>query len=116
MSTATPPSDLPERLNLIEFPCEFPLKIMGKRVDDFAQTIAEVVQQFAPDFDPATLEMRPSSSGKYLGLTCTINATSQADACSLIKPRIFGRTACNGIGNTHNASVRGVSLWLGLKL
>ena len=77
MSTATPPSDLPERLNLIEFPCEFPLKIMGKRVDDFAQTIAEVVQQFAPDFNPATMEMRPSSSGKYLGLTCTINATSQ---------------------------------------
>lgn len=77
MSTATPPNDLPERLNLIEFPCDFPLKIMGKRVDDFAQTIAEVVQCFAPDFDPATMEMRPSSSGKYLGLTCTINATSQ---------------------------------------
>jgi hypothetical protein len=85
MSTATPPSDLPERLNLIEFPCEFPLKIMGKRVDDFAQTIAEVVQQFAPDFDPATMEMRPSSSGKYLGLTCTINATSQEQLDSVYR-------------------------------
>ena len=85
MSTVTPPSDLPERLNLIEFPCEFPLKIMGKRVDDFAQTIAEVVQQFAPDFDPATMEMRPSSSGKYLGLTCTINATSQEQLDSVYR-------------------------------
>ncbi|MGL4768336.1 MAG: YbeD family protein [Formosimonas sp.] len=65
------------RTTLLEFPCEFPLKIMGKRVDEFAQTIAELVVQHAPDFDPATMEMRPSSSGKYLGLTCTINATSQ---------------------------------------
>lgn len=68
----------PERLNIIEFPCEFPLKVMGKRVDEFAQTIGELVKQFAPDFDVASMEMRPSSSGKYLGLTCTINATSQA--------------------------------------
>ena len=51
---------------------------MGKRVDEFAQTIGELVKQFAPDFDVASMEMRPSSSGKYLGLTCTINATSQA--------------------------------------
>lgn len=82
MSIATPPNDQPndqpERLNLIEFPCEFPLKIMGKRIDEFAQTIGELVQQHAPDFDMSTIEMRPSSSGKYLGLTCTINATSQA--------------------------------------
>ena len=85
MSTAIPSNDLPERLNLIEFPCEFPLKIMGKRVDAFAQTIAEVVQQFAPDFDPATMEMRPSSSGKYLGLTCTINATSQEQLDSVYR-------------------------------
>ena len=69
--------EVEERTTLLEFPCEFPLKIMGKRVDEFAQTIVELVQQHAPDFDPAGIEMRPSSSGNYLGLTCTINATSQ---------------------------------------
>ena len=67
-----------EKTTLLEFPCEFPLKIMGKHADEFAQTVAQVVQQFAPDFDPDTMEMRPSSTGKYLGLTCTIIATSQA--------------------------------------
>ena len=36
----------------------------------------------------------------------TTNATSQADACSLINPSIFGRTACNGIGKTRNTSVQ----------
>ncbi|TDR32149.1 DUF493 family protein [Hydromonas duriensis] len=84
-STDTKNSDTPERLNLLEFPCEFPLKIMGKRVDDFAQTIGTLVQQFAPDFDIGTMEMRPSSSGKYLGLTCTINATSQAQLDDLYR-------------------------------
>ena len=68
----------PERTTLLEFPCEFPIKIMGKRVDEFAQVITELVLGFAPDFNPATIEMRPSARGNYIGLTCTINATSQA--------------------------------------
>lgn len=67
-----------ERTTLLEFPCDFPLKIMGAAVDGFAQTIAEVVLQHAPDFDPASIEMRPSKAGNYLSLTCTIRATSQA--------------------------------------
>ncbi len=74
-----------EKTSLLEFPCEFPLKIMGKSETHFAQSIAEVVQQFAPDFDAATIEMRPSSSGNYLGLTCTINATSQTQLDDLYR-------------------------------
>jgi hypothetical protein len=66
-----------ERQSLLEFPCAFPLKIMGRAADDFAQTVLEVVLRHAPDFDAATMEMRPSSAGRYLGLTCTINATSR---------------------------------------
>ena len=63
--------------SLLEFPCAFPIKIMGRTRDGFAQAIVAVVQKHAPDFDPATLEMRASSAGKYLSLTCTINATSR---------------------------------------
>jgi uncharacterized protein len=77
MTSNNNPSETTERTTLLEFPCEFPLKVMGKRVDEFAQTIAEVVKSHAPDFDERTMEFRPSSSGNYLGLTCTINATSQ---------------------------------------
>ena len=50
---------------------------MGERHDDFAQTIASLVQQHAADFNPAHIEMRPSSSGKYLSLTCTVRASSK---------------------------------------
>lgn len=62
---------------LFEFPCEFPLKIMGAARDDFAQAMVTVVRAHAPDFDPATVEMRASGKGNYLALTCTIRAHSQ---------------------------------------
>jgi len=65
------------RESLLEFPCAFPLKIMGLSHDALAQTILEVVLHHAPDYDGASMEMRTSSSGKYISLTCTINATSQ---------------------------------------
>lgn len=74
-----------ERTTLLEFPCDFPLKIMGAAVDGFAQTIAEVVLQHAPGFDPASIEMRPSKAGNYLSLTCTIRATSQAQLDKLYR-------------------------------
>ena len=62
---------------LLEFPCAFPLKIMGLACDALAQSVLEVVLHHAPDFDGATMEMRASSTGKYISLTCTINATSK---------------------------------------
>lgn len=73
------------RTTLLEFPCEFPIKIMGARVDDFAQTVLGVVLRHAPDFDAATMQMRPSSKGNYLSITCTVNATSQAQLDALYR-------------------------------
>ena len=63
--------------SLLEYPCEFPLKIMGATRAGFAQAVLEVVQRHAADFDGATLEMKSSKHGKYLSITCTINATSR---------------------------------------
>lgn len=65
------------RQTLLEFPCDFPIKAMGARVDGFAQAVLEVVLRHAPDFDAATMEMRPSSKGNYLSVTCTFRAVSQ---------------------------------------
>jgi len=61
----------------LKFPTAFPIKVMGHTQDGFAQAIVTIVRKHARDFDPATLEMRASSRGKYLSLTCTINATSR---------------------------------------
>ena len=62
---------------LLQFPTDFPIKVMGRAVDGFADTITAVLRRHAPDFDPATLEMRPSRQGTYLGLTATIRAVSR---------------------------------------
>ena len=62
---------------LLEFPTLFPLKIMGRRHPDFAQTILDIVLKHAPDFNGATMEMRASAKGNYLSLTCTILARSK---------------------------------------
>jgi uncharacterized protein len=70
---------------LLAFPCEFPIKIMGLTQKGFAQAVIKVVQRHAPDFDAATLEMRPSREGKYLSLTCTIRAVSREQLDALYR-------------------------------
>ncbi|MBP6095809.1 MAG: DUF493 domain-containing protein [Methyloversatilis sp.] len=71
--------------SLLEFPTDFPLKIMGARQDDFAQEVVTVVLRHAPDFDPASLEMRPSSGGRYISFTATIRATSREQLDALYR-------------------------------
>lgn len=74
MTTATPDGAQP---SLIEYPSDFPLKILGHTQPGFAQAILAVVKKHAPDFDDATLAMKTSKKGKYLSVTCVIRATSR---------------------------------------
>ena len=68
---------------LLEFPTDFPVKIMGEHRDDFTQTMVELVQRHAPDFNPETVEMRVSSKGNYVSVTCVVRATSKAQLDAL---------------------------------
>lgn len=70
---------------LIEYPCDFPIKIMGAMHDDFAQVMVELVIQHDPGFDAGKVEMRPSSKGSYLGLTVTVRATSREQLDNLYR-------------------------------
>ena len=67
-----PPSD-----SLITYPCQFPIKVMGVQTDNLMSAISHIARQFDPAFDATTIELRPSSGGKYLGVTITITATSR---------------------------------------
>ena len=62
---------------LLEFPCDFPIKIMGKAEDTFAEVMLSIVTKHAPDFDATHMELRASSGGNYMSITCTIVATSK---------------------------------------
>ena len=72
--TGVPP---PERPSLIDYPSLFPIKVMGENVDGFVHAVTEVARRFDPAFDAATIELRPSSGAKYLGVTVTVTATSR---------------------------------------
>jgi putative lipoic acid-binding regulatory protein len=71
--------------SLIEYPCSFPIKIMGKSQAGFAQAMMQIVMRHAPDFDPANMDMKSSKKGKYLSLTCIIQATSRAQLDDLYR-------------------------------
>ncbi len=75
MSSALPP--IPPEQSLIVYPTAFPIKVLGEQVPGYLDAMVAVACQFDPDFDVGTVEQRPSSSGKYLGLTLTVNATSR---------------------------------------
>lgn len=68
---------------LLEYPCDFPVKILGHSQAGFAQAVLDVVQRHAPDFDGAAMEMKSSRRGKYLSVTCVIRATSREQLDSL---------------------------------
>ncbi len=63
--------------SLIEYPSRFPIKVMGAKVDGFVHAVTQIAAQFDPTFDAATVELRDSSKGNYLGVTITITATSR---------------------------------------
>lgn len=67
------------------FPTDFPIKIMGRRVDHFARDIVAVVREHAPDFDASTLELRASREGNYLSVTATVRATSREQLDALYR-------------------------------
>jgi len=62
---------------LIEFPCDFPIKVMGEMHDQFSTMIIETIRPHYAEFGEERIEMRASSGGKYISLTCTVYVTSK---------------------------------------
>ena len=89
MTEPTKPIDLTKPIDpsesLIEYPSDFPIKIMGAMQDQFAQTIVELVTLHDPEFHAGKLEMRSSSGGNYLALTVTVRATSREQLDNLYR-------------------------------
>ncbi len=70
---------------LFEFPCEFPLKIMGRHTDDFRSLVVGIVQKHVGSLDASSIEERPSKDGTYLSLTCTFTAQSREQLDALYR-------------------------------
>jgi len=70
-------SDKRAEESLIEFPCQFAIKVMGKSSPEFEALVVRIVRQHVSDLGEGEVKMRPSSKGKFCSLTVMINAKSQ---------------------------------------
>lgn len=62
---------------LIDFPCLFPLKIIGRADDDFEGIVVGILNHHVPDLGEGAIASKLSKGNKYLSITVTINARSQ---------------------------------------
>ncbi len=76
---------IPPEESLIEYPSQFPIKVMGGNVDGFTETVLEIARRFDPLLDASLVEIRPSTGNKYLGITVTVTATSRAQLDDLYR-------------------------------
>ena len=77
--------------SLLEFPCDFPIKAMGKADSGFEIDALEIVRCHAPDFDTARMHSVPSRKGNYISATFIVRATSQEQLDNIYR----GLTACD---------------------
>ena len=79
MASKNPPeTDADQQETLLEFPCKFPVKAMGRDEDGFEALITDIVLSHAGMYVGESVTTNPSSTGKYLSVTVTIEALSKA--------------------------------------
>ena len=66
-----------ENTEIMEFPCEFQIKIMGEDTEEFHLTIREIVVRHVPEATDESFASRQSSKGRYVSITATVNAQSR---------------------------------------
>ena len=66
-----------EQQSALEFPCSFPVKAMGLAADDFDLLVVEIVSRHVAHLGEGAVSTRPSSNGKYVSVTITVQAESQ---------------------------------------
>ena len=83
MTRPAPANTPSERASLIDYPCLFPIKVVGENGEHFVHAITSIAREFDPEFDAAAIELRESGGGRYLGVTLPIHATSRAQLDAL---------------------------------
>lgn len=68
---------------LLQFPCDFPIKVMGFSAPEFASTIGQLIKEFDPLFNTETIARRPSKQGRYEALHVVVHATSREQLDSI---------------------------------
>ena len=70
---------------LLEFPCQFPIKVMGNNSPEFENEIVMIAHRHISQLGEAAVKSRPSKTGKYLSVTITFTAQSKAQVDDLYR-------------------------------
>lgn len=62
----------------LKFPCEFPIKVMGKSDCDLDTVVVNIVRKHAPNLTEGAVSSRTSAQGNYTSVTVVVNASSRA--------------------------------------
>jgi hypothetical protein len=72
------PEAADEGEQLLRFPCDFPIKVMGRAAPGFEALVVQIVRRHAPDLGEGAVSSRVSSGGRYLSVTLTVRAEGRA--------------------------------------
>ena len=61
----------------IEFPCDYPIKVLGRSSDEFHRVVLEVIERHAPGYERDRIEVRDSRKGNFVSVTIYITATGK---------------------------------------
>ena len=76
---------MPLNESLWEFPVDYVLKVVGREGDQFKSALIEIIQRYVADFDPKTIQSKPSSNGKYVSLTAKIYLTDKSQVLGIYR-------------------------------
>lgn len=79
----TPGSD--QERPRIEFPCDYPVKVMGENAEDFVALVVEIGQRHAPEVTHEHVSVRESGRGRWVSVTLTIRATGEPQLAALFE-------------------------------
>ena len=82
-----------EKETLLEFPCQFPIKAMGKNCDTFETLVVTLVRKHCTDLGEGAVVCRDSKEGKFLSVTVTVTATSREQLDNIY----YELTACEQV-------------------
>jgi uncharacterized protein len=83
--------DEPE--SALEFPCDFPIKALGRAESDFDALVVSLIRRHVPDLAEGAVSVRRSRHSQYLAVTVVVRATGRAQIDAIYREL----TACDRV-------------------
>jgi putative lipoic acid-binding regulatory protein len=83
--TSQSPNDVDLPRPKVEFPCDYPIRVVGDAAEDFVATVSKVIERHAPGFDPASVKLTDSRNARFQSIRVVIHATGEAQLDALFQ-------------------------------